>query len=117
MTTIDGAQAVYTFARGPMTGTFEISYAPALDESALNYLLNNTQPSLTWTTSNGLSGASQVSFSVTAAFGAVTESPLKVVDTVFSYDLSGTLVASQTQSGNSGGWNIAQVTLINSQVY
>lgn len=117
MTTIDGAQAVYTFARGPMTGTFEISYAPALDESALNYLLNNSQPSLTWTTSNGLSGASQVSFSITAAFGAVTESPLKVVDTVFSYDLSGTLVASQTQSGNSGGWNIAQVTLINSQTY
>lgn len=117
MTTIDGQQAVYTFARGPMTGAFEISYAPALDESALNYLLNNTQPSLTWTTSNGASGASLVSFSITAAFGAVTEAPLKVQETVFSYDLSGTLVGSQTQSGNSGGWNIAQVTLINSQVY
>lgn len=117
MTTIDGQQAVYTFARGPMTGTFEISYAPALDESALNYLLNNTQPSLTWTTSNGASGASQVSFSITANFGAVTEAPLKVTDTVFGYDLSGTIVANQAQSGNSGGWNIAQCTLINAQVY
>jgi hypothetical protein len=115
ITTIDGAQAVYVFARGPMTGTFEVVYNPALDETALNYLLQNTQPSLTWTTSNGLSGASQVSFSITANFGAVTEAPLKVEKGLFGYDLSGALVGNQSQVGNSGGWGIAQVTLVNAQ--
>jgi hypothetical protein len=100
-----------------MEGTFELTYSPALDESALNYLLQNTQPSLTWTTSNGASGASLVSFSITANFGAVTEAPLKVTETTFGYDLSGTLVGNQSQSGNSGGWNIAQVSVINAQVY
>ena len=111
--TIDGQQAIYVFSRGPLTGTFEISYLPALDESALNLLLNNTQPSLTWTTSNGLSGASQVSFSISALYGAVTEAPLKVTKDLFGYDLSGTLVANGTDIGNSGGWGVAQITLIN----
>lgn len=113
ITTVDGQQSLYVFSRGPLGGTFEISYSPALDESALNYLLANTQPSLTWTTANGLTGASQVSFSISALFGAVTEAPLKVVKGLYSYDLSGTLVASQSSVGNSGGWGVAQVTLIN----
>jgi hypothetical protein len=111
--TIDGQQAVYVFSRGPLTGTFNLSYLPALDESALNYLLNNTQPSLTWTTTNGLTGAAEVSFSVTALYGAVTEAPLKVTKGLFGYDLSGTLVGNQTDTGNSGGWGVAQITLIN----
>jgi hypothetical protein len=114
ITTIDGAQQVYVFSRGPLGGSFDVTYNPALDESALNYLLNNTQPALIWTTSNGLSGASQVSFSITALYGAVTEAPLKVTKGLYGYDLSGTLVGNQTDVGNSGGWGVAQVTLINS---
>lgn len=113
ITTIDGAQPVYVFSRGPLSGTFSLSYSPALDESALNYLLNNTQPSLTWTTGNGLSGAAQVSFSITALLGAVTESPLKVTKGLYGYDLTGTLVGNQTNIGNSGGWGVAQITLTN----
>jgi hypothetical protein len=111
--TIDGLQGVYVFSRGPLTGTFDISYSPALDETALNYLLNNTQPSLQWSTSNGLSGAALVSFTINALYGAVTKSPLKVTSSLFGYDLSGTLVANQTNTGNSGGWSVAQCTLVN----
>lgn len=114
ITTIDGAQPVYVFSRGPLTGTFGITYSPALDESALNYLLNNTQPSLLWTTGNGLSGASQVSFSLQALYGAVTEAPLKVTKGLYGYDLAGTLVGNQVNVGNAGGWGVAQITLINS---
>lgn len=111
--TIDGTQAVYVISRGPLTGTFELAYNPALDESALNYLLQNTQPSLAWSTSNGLSGANLVSFTVNAQLGAVTEAPLKVTDSLFGYDLSGTLVGNQTNIGNSGGWGVATCTLVN----
>jgi hypothetical protein len=113
ITTVDGQQAVYVFSRGPLTGTFGLSYSPALDESALNYLLNNTQPALTWTTTNGGSGAALVSFSVTALLGAVTEAPLKVTKGLYGYDLSGTLVANTSNIGNSGGWGVAQITLVN----
>lgn len=111
--TIDGSQALYVISRGPLTGTFDVSYSPALDESALNYVLNNTQPSLTWTTTNGLTGASLISFSITALFGAATDAPLKAVKGLYSYDVTGTLVANQTNIGNSGGWGVAQITLIN----
>jgi hypothetical protein len=112
ITTVDGQQAVYVFSRGPLTGTFSLTFSPALDESALNYLLNNTQPSLLWTTSTG-TGASQLSVSIASLLGAVTEAPLKVTKGLYGYDLSGTLVGNQTNVGNSGGWGVAQVTLIN----
>ena len=111
--TIDGTQGVYVISRGPLTGTFALDYSPALDESALNLLLNNTQPTLQWSTSNGLPGANLVSFTVNAELGAVTEAPLAVTDNLFSYNVSGTLVGNMTNIGNSGGWGIATITLVN----
>jgi len=110
---INGQQAPLIFAEGKLTGTFDIEFAAVSDESALNYMLNNTQPSLVWATSNGLSGASEVSFSLAALLGAATKAPLKVVKTLFGYDLTGTLLANSTDVGPSGGDGVAAITLIN----
>lgn len=112
--TVDGNFAPYVFARGPLDGTFDIKYDPALDESALNYMLNNTQPTLSWTTTNGGSGASLVSFAFAAQMGAYTDSKLVADKTVFGYDVTGTLLGNSTNVGNSGGYGVAQITLINS---
>ncbi len=110
---INGQQAPLIIARGKLTGTHDLEFAAISDESALNYMLQNTQPSLLWTTSNGLTGTNLVSFSVAAQLGAATKAPLKVVKTLFGYDLSGTLVANSTNAGPSGGYGVAAITLIN----
>ena len=110
---INGQQAPLVFALGKLTGTFDNEYAAVSDESALNFMLQNTQPSLLWATSNGLSGSSELSFSLAADLGAATKAPLKVVKTLFGYDLTGTLVANSTDVGPSGGFGVATITIVN----
>jgi hypothetical protein len=110
---INGQQAPLILAMGKLTGTFDTEYAAVTSEAALNYMLANTQPSLLWTTANGLSGANQLSFSLAANLGAATKAPLKAIKTLFGYDLSGTLVANTTNIGPSGGYGPATITLIN----
>jgi len=111
--TVDGQQAPSVIARGPLDATFDLTYDPAVDQSALNNYLNDVQPSLLWTTTNGLSGASLVSFSVTGLLGASTKAQLKADKTQFGYSVSGDLVGNTTNVGNSGGYGPVQVVLIN----
>ena len=112
--TIDGQQAPSGIARGGLSGTFDLSVMPAVDQSILLDYINDTQPSLLWTTSNGLSGASLVSFSVAAQLGGFGSSKLTAGKTVYGYDSSGDLILNTTDAGNSGGYSPAQITLINS---
>ena len=110
---INGQQAPLIFALGKLTGTFDNEYAAISDQSALDLMLQNTQPSLLWTTANGLSGSSELSFSVSATLGAATKAPLKVKSTLFGYDLTGTLVANSTDVGPSSGFGVATLTIVN----
>jgi hypothetical protein len=111
---IDGQQAPYVIARGPLDGTFDLLWNPAVSQVPLNYFLNNTQPTLNWTTTNGLTGASEVSFSVAAQLGAFNKAALTAEKTTFGYATSGILGGNTTNSGNSGGWGVATITLLNS---
>jgi hypothetical protein len=112
--TIDGQQAPSVIARGGLSGSWDLSFMPAIDQSALNNYLSNTQPTFLWTTSNGLSGASQVSISVAAQLAGFTSAKLTKGKTVYGYDTSGDLIVNTTDAGNSGGFSPCQVTLINS---
>ena len=111
--TVDGAQAPFVLARGPLDGTFDLKYDPALDETALNNMIANTQPSLLWTVGNGLTGTSLVQFSLSAALGGFKEAKLVADKTLFGYDVSGQLVSNATNIGNSGGYGPAQIILTN----
>jgi len=111
--TVDGAQAPFVLARGPLDGTFDLKYDPALDESALNNMINNTQPSLLWTVGNGGTGASLVQFSLSAALGGFKEAKLVADKTLFGYDVTGQLVGNSTNIGNSGGYGPVQIILTN----
>jgi hypothetical protein len=110
---VDGQQAPYVIARGPLDGTFAINYAPAVDQSALTNYINNVRPTLVWTTSNGLSGASLVSFSMQAQIGAFNSAKLTADKTLFGYNTTGILLGNTTSVGNSGGWGICQIVLQN----
>ena len=111
--TADGQQAPYFLGLGPMTAKFKMTYDPAVDETALNEMLNNTQPTLAWSTSNGLAGSSLVSLAINAELGGYMEAPLSAVNQFWGYETSGELVASSTYSGNSGGNTPCQVVLEN----
>lgn len=112
---IDGQQAPYVIARGPLDGTFDLNWNPAVNQVPLNYMLNNTQPTLNWTTSNGLTGASEISFSFQAQLGAFNKAALTANKTTFGYQTSGVLGGNTTNVNNSGGWGVCTITLINAQ--
>jgi hypothetical protein len=112
--TLDGSQNPYAFGAGPLVAKFNIDYDAVVNENALNYALNNTQPALIYSISNGLSGASTVSLTINAALAAHMEAPLSAQRTLWGYRTSGELLANTSDSGNSGGYSPLQVILVNS---
>ncbi|HZR50114.1 MAG TPA: hypothetical protein VFB06_11400 [Streptosporangiaceae bacterium] len=111
--TSDGQQDPYAIGAGPFSAMFTIDYDAVSDESALNYALNNTQPALVYTISNGLSGASQLSLSIAAALAAHETADLAAQRTLWGYKTTGELVSSTSDAGNSGGYSPFQATLTN----
>ena len=111
--TADGQQSPYFLGLGQMTAKFKLTIDPAIDESQLNEMLNNTQPTFSWATSNGLSSTSLISATVNAELAGYTEAPLSAMSEFWGYEVAGELVASSTYSGNSGGNTLAQLVLVN----
>jgi hypothetical protein len=114
ITTLDGSQNPYVFGAGPLTAMFSIDYDAVSNENALNYALNNTQPALIYSLSNGLSGASTVSLTLTAPLAAHQDAPLQATKTLWGYKTTGELLASTSAAGNSGGYSPLQIVLVNS---
>lgn len=110
---VDGQQAPYVIARGPMGGQFTLNYAPAVDQSALNNYLNNVRPTLVWATNNGLTGANEIGFTMSAQIGAFNSAKLTAGKTLFGYDTAGILAGNTVNIGESGGWGICTIQLIN----
>jgi hypothetical protein len=110
---IDGQENPYVIARGPLDATFDLNFSPAVDQGPLQYMLQNTIPTLLWTTSNGGSGSGLVSFSIAAQLGAFTKAQLTPLKTVFGWNTSGVLGGNVSDIGNSGGWGVATITLEN----
>lgn len=113
VTTSDGAQDPYVIAAGPLTASFNIDYDAVSDETALNYVLNNTQPTLSFVLTNGLSSPNTVSITVNAQLTGHKDAPLSAMKTLWGFKTSGELVANTTNAGNSGGYSPAQVVLVN----
>ncbi len=58
--TATGVQTPYIIQRGELTAAGKINFGAVSDESALLYMLNNTQPQLQIITTNGLSGSNLI---------------------------------------------------------
>lgn len=118
MPTADGSQNPFVMARGKLTATFQLKFAPAIDESSLLYMLNNTQPQLQIVFSNGLGGASQVQYTIDAQLAAFETAKITESQALFGYDVTGRLIANTTNSSganitNSGGYSPLHVSLLN----
>ena len=110
---LDGSQNPYGIFAGPLTAMFDITWDAVSNENALNYALNNTQPTLSYSISNGLSGASTVSLTLTAQLAGFKDAPLSAQKTLWGYKSTGELISNTTNSGNSGGYSPCQVVLVN----
>ena len=110
--TADGQQSPYLIGRGNFGSGFKLSYDPTLDETALNYMINNTQPTLAWAISNGGSGSGLVSFALAANQAAFKTTPLTEA-TFFGFDATGDLIGNTTNAGNSLGRSPCSITLQN----
>jgi hypothetical protein len=111
--TADGYQQPYLIGRGNLSAPFKLMYSPALDESPLTAMLSNSQPTLAWSISNGLSGSSLVSFALAANQAAYKETPLESGKTFWGWNASGEFIANTVNSGNSGGKSPLSITLQN----
>jgi len=111
--TADGVQDPYVIGMGPLTATFSMDFDVAGNENVLGYLENNTQPTFSWTITNGLAGASLVSFSISAQLTGFKNAPLSVMRQFWGFKAAGNLIASTSNAGNSSGYSPLSVQLIN----
>ena len=111
--TADGQQNPYGIFLGGIDAQFKLTYNPALDETSLLNMINNTRPTLNFAISNGLSGANLVSLTIAAQLGGFKGAPLKPMKTRFGFEVTGELVGNTTNIGNSGGYGPAVITIVN----
>lgn len=111
--TADGTQDPYVIGMGPLDATFSIDFDVAANENVLGYLEANTQPTFSWTISNGLTGLNAISFSIASQLSGYKQAPLSVMKTFWGFKASGSLIASTNNAGNSGGYGPLMVTLVN----
>ena len=113
VTTADGSQNPYVLAAGPVTATFNADFDAQSDESQLNNMLSNTQPTLSYLVSNGLSSPNTVSLAIAAQLTGYKNAPLSAVKTLWGFKTSGNLIGNTTNAGNSGGYSPVLITLVN----
>jgi hypothetical protein len=114
--TNSGQQSPFAIARGELGAAVTLNFDPAVDESPFLYYLNNTQPTLSITSQNTLSGANFVSIQVQAQVAAFDTGEIEDSKTVFGYNDAVKCVANTTNAGPSGGYSPVLITLTNSVV-
>ena len=108
-----GGLAPYVIARGNLSATFSLDYAVAISEAPLTQMLSGGLTPLVLTLSNGLSGASALSITITAsAAKTVSAKPVRGAE-VISFSTGWEAVANSTDVGGSGGLGPCTVSLTN----
>lgn len=116
MYTNSGQQDPYSIVRGALTASMAMDFGPVQSEAQFLYYLNNTQPQLFLTSTNGLSGAAAASVTINAQQAAFTTGSLQDGKVAFGYQLGAELVSNVTNVGPSGGFGPLVITLVNTVV-
>jgi len=109
-------QQPFAIPRGWFTAGATLNFDPAVDESELAWYLNNTQPTLSIVSSNGLSGTSAASITFAAQVAAFDTGAINDSKDAFGYDTTAKLVANVTNIGPSGGYGPIVVTVKNAVI-
>lgn len=118
--TNDGTQSPFVIARGKFSATCALTFMPTLDETELNYMLNNTQPQLQIQLNNGFAStsASFIQYTIDAQLAAFDTAKINESSALFGYDVTSKLIANTTNSSgtdvtNSGSYSPLHISLVN----
>jgi hypothetical protein len=117
----DGTQNPYTIGRGGFSTEGKLVFAPATDETALLYMLNNTQPQLQLLTTNGLLTTNPLyqAVQIDIPLAAYDTSKISASRSLFGYDVGFKAIETATTRnsvvpvGWSGGYSPVKVTVSN----
>lgn len=119
--TNDGSQNPYVIGRGKLSVTGKLVFSPAIDETALLYMLQNTQPQIQIIASNGLATSSPlyqaVQFDI--LYCDFDTSKINAGKSLFGYEVGFKTTAtantrnSVTATGWSGAYSPLKVTISN----
>jgi hypothetical protein len=111
--TAQGAQNPYIIARGSLDAAGVLSYTVPSDESPLLNMLNNTQPTVAITISNGLAGTALISLTLNINQAAFVKAKPTRTAVLVGYEDEWQAVANSTNAGGSGGLGPMTLTLVN----
>lgn len=109
--TANGAQLPYIIQRGQFNATGKLNFTAVSDESALLYMLNNTQPQVQIITSNGLAGTNLITITIDMQQCAFVTVDPDTSKTAVGYQASFEPVFNTTNAGGSGGMSPMKVSV------
>lgn len=109
--TATGSQTPYIIQRGGLSATGKLNFGAVSDESALLYMLNNTQPQLQILVSNGLAGTNLITIQVDVQVAAFTAAAPDTSKAAIGYQDSFEAVFNTTNAGGSGGLSPIKVSV------
>lgn len=111
--TAQGAQTPYIIQRGGLTASGKINFPAVPDESALLYMLNNSQPQLQYVITNGLSGTNLVTVQFDIQVAAFETGEPNTSKPAVGYDTTFKAVFNTVNAGGSGGSSPIKVSVTN----
>jgi hypothetical protein len=107
----NNSQVPYIIQRGGLSASGKITVPAAPDETALLYMLNNTQPQLQYVISNGLSGTNLLAVQFDIALAAFETAEPETSKTAVGYETTFKCVLNTTNAGGSGGSSPLKITI------
>jgi hypothetical protein len=109
--TATGVQTPYIIQRGGLTVAGKLNFMAVSDESALLWMLNNTQPQIQILCSNGLAGTAAITVQIDMAVAAFTAAAPDTSKAAVGYQDSFEAVFNTTNAGGSGGMSPIKVSV------
>lgn len=109
--TATGVQTPYIIQRGGLSVEGKLNFSAVSDESALLYMLNNTQPQIQIITTNGLSGAAAITVQVDMQVAAFNSADPDTSKTAVGYQNAFKALFNTTNAGGSGGMSPIKVSV------
>jgi hypothetical protein len=109
--TATGVQTPYIIQRGQFAAAGKLNFGAVSDESALLYMLNNSQPQVQIVCSNGLAGVNLITIQVDMQVAAFTAAAVDTSKAAVGYQDSFECVFNTTNAGGSGGMSPAKVSV------
>lgn len=111
--TTTGLQTPYIIQRGGLSVEGKINFGAVPDESALLYMLNNTQPQMQILITNGLAGVNLISVQIDMQTAAFVNSEPETSKTAVGYQSGFKSVFGTINAGGSGGMSPIKITFTN----